>query len=151
MTPGEDHNINKILVAVDLSPDSEKTAAYAVELARPFGAYLSLIHVCAPNADEVTGKTDDRFGEPVLAPQEKLEELAKKIRRTYPRCSAHLCVGDPADKLAVMAEILDADLILVGNHHPNFLGRLLELDQTERILHQAPCSVLVFPSSTSRS
>jgi hypothetical protein len=40
-----DLNIKKIVVAVDLSPHSEKTAAYAVEFARSFEASVTLMHV----------------------------------------------------------------------------------------------------------
>jgi nucleotide-binding universal stress UspA family protein len=144
MTPGCNVNIKKILVAVDLSPQSEKTVAFAVSLAKPLGAYISLVHVCSSEESaEVTDKKDKRFDEPMFVSQEKLEDLAREVRRSYPNCSAHLCVGDAADKVAHMAGILRVDLILVGRHHPNLLGRLLGLDQTERIRHRAPCPVLV--------
>lgn len=41
-------NIRKIVVAVDLSPHSEKTAAYAAQFAKSFGASMTLVHVFAP-------------------------------------------------------------------------------------------------------
>ena len=152
LTLGCNLNIKKILVAVDLSPQSEKTVSFAVSLAKPLGAYISLVHVCSRDESaEVTGKKDNRFEEPVFVSQEKLEDLAREVRRTYPNCSAHLCVGDAADKIALMADMLRVDLILLGSHHPNVLGRLLGLDQTERIMHQAPCPVLTYSSSTSRA
>ena len=78
--------------------------------------------------------------------QEKLEKMARDVRRTYPNCTAHLCVGDAADKIAQMADVLRVDLILLGSHHPKLLDRLLGLDQTERIMHQAPCPVLAYSS-----
>jgi nucleotide-binding universal stress UspA family protein len=152
MTPSCNLNVKKILVAVDLSPQSEKTVSFAVSLAKPLGAYISLVHVCSPEENaEVTDKKDNRFEEPMFVSQERLENLAKEVRKTYPSCSAHLCVGDPADQVALMADILSVDLILVGSHHPKLLGRLLGLDQTERIMHQAPCPVLAYSSNTSRS
>jgi nucleotide-binding universal stress UspA family protein len=151
-TPSCNLNVKKILVAVDLSPQSEKTVSFAVSLAKPLGAYISLIHVCSSEESaEVTDKKDKRFDEPMFVSQEKLEELAREVQRTYPNCSAHLCVGDAADKIALMADMLRVDLILVGSHHPNVLSRLLGLGQTERIMHQAPCPVLAYSSSTSPS
>ena len=145
-------NVKKILVAVDLSPQSEKTVSFAVSLAKPLGAYISLVHVSSPEETaEATDKKDDRFEEPMFVSQERLENLAKEVRKTYPSCSAHLCVGDPADQVALMADILSVDLILVGSHHPKLLGRLLGLDQTERIMHEAPCPVLAYSSNTSLS
>jgi len=145
MTSGCGLNIKKMLVAVDLSAHSAETAAYAAALAEAFGAHLTLLHVCSPNgATEETGSKDCRFNDPVITPEKELENLAKKIRRTYPECSAYVCAGDPADKIVMMAEILRADLILTGSRHPSFLGQLLGLDQPARIAHRAPCPVLVY-------
>lgn len=152
MPPSCNLNVKKILVAVDLSPQSEKTVSFAVSLAKPLGAHISLVHVCSPEETaENTDKKDNRFEEPMFVSQERLEKMATEVQKTYPSCSAHLCVGDPADKVALMAGILNVDLILVGSHHPKLLGRLLGLDQTERIMHQAPCPVLAYSSNTSRS
>lgn len=141
---GANLNIKKILVAVDLSPHSEQTAAYAAEFAARFGASVTLIHVSSPKETaELTGVKDCRFDNTVIAPEKKLEDLAKKIRKIYPTCSAHLFVGDPAEKVVMMAEMLRADLILTGSRHPRFLGQLLG-DQPSRIVHRAPCPVLVY-------
>jgi nucleotide-binding universal stress UspA family protein len=140
-----DFSMKKILVAVDLSPHSEKTAAYAAELAAPFGASVTLFHVCPPKqAMEETSSKESRFGDALIEPEQALGNLVKKIRQEYPECSGYVCVGDPADKIVMMAEILRADLILTGSRQPNFLGRLLGFDQPSRIVHRAPCPVLVY-------
>lgn len=145
-------NIKKILVAVDLSPHSEETVAYAVKLAETNGAHLALVHVCSPEPGaEATNRKGNGFDRSAFFPQEELENLARKIRKTYPSCSAHLCVGDPADKIAQMAELLRADLILVGNRQPGSLGRLFGLDEVIRIEHEAPCPVLICPDTTSQA
>jgi nucleotide-binding universal stress UspA family protein len=152
MAPGNSRNIKKILVAVDLSPHSEETVTYAVELAKAYGAYLTLVHVCSPEPEaEATNQKGNRLNQSAFCPQEQLENLARKIRKTYPSCSAHVCVGDPAEKIALMADVLHADLILVGNRQPSFLGRLFSLDEVIRIEHEAPCPVLICPETTSRA
>jgi nucleotide-binding universal stress UspA family protein len=152
MTLGNSRNIKKILVAVDLSPHSEETVAYAMKLAETYGACLALVHVCSPEpGTEVTNQKGNRFDQSAFSLQEQLENLASKIRKTYPSCSAHLCVGDPADKIALMADILHADLILVGNRQSSFFGRLFSLDEVIRIEHEAPCPVLICPATTSRA
>jgi nucleotide-binding universal stress UspA family protein len=144
-------NLKKILVAVDLSPHSEETVSYAVKLAEANGAHLVLVYVCSPEPRaEATNRQGDGFDRSDFFPQEQLENLVKKIRKTYPNCSAHLCVGDPAEKIAQMAELLRADLILVGNRQPSSLGRLFSLDQVIRIEHEAHCPVLICPDTTSQ-
>lgn len=149
-TPGDCLNIKKILVAVDLSLDSEETAFYAARLAKRLKAYVNLVHVCSPKqSTEFTSKTDSRFDDPLLVSEEKLEKLAKKIRKVYPSCSAHLCVGDPTNKVALMADILDADLILMGAHDSSFLGQFVGVDRSLGIMHHAPCPVLVYQNTTN--
>jgi nucleotide-binding universal stress UspA family protein len=39
---------------------------------------------------------------------------------------------------------VDADLIVTASHHPTFLRRLFNLDKAPRIMHRAPCPVLVY-------
>jgi len=138
-------NIKKVLVAVDLSPHSEQTAAYAAGFASRFGASVTLVHVCPPKeTEEVTGSKSPGFDDPMIAPGKMLEDLARKVRRTYPTCSAYLYVGDPADKIAMAAEVLRADLIVTGSRYAGSLAGLFGLDQPSRIVHSAPCPVLVY-------
>jgi len=145
---GSDLNIKKVLVAVDLSPNSEQTAVYAAEFAARFGASVTLVHVCSPKETrEVTGSKDSRFDDPMIAPEKKLENLVRKVRRTYPTCSAYLYVGDPADRIVMAAEILRADLIVTGSRYAKSLAGLFGLDQPSRIVHRAPCPVLVYRDS----
>jgi hypothetical protein len=53
-------------------------------------------------------------------------------------------VGDPAERVAWLARTLNADLIVVGSRHVHLLGRLLGLDQATKVVHRAPCPVLVY-------
>jgi nucleotide-binding universal stress UspA family protein len=145
ISSGADFGIKKILVAVDLSPHSEATAAYAAELAAPFNASVALVHVCSPKeGTKVADGTDSGFGDPVNTPEEDLGNLVKKVRKAYPSCTGYLVIGDPADKIVLMAETLRADLIVTGSYHQRFVGQLLGLDQPSRIVHEAPCPVLVY-------
>lgn len=148
-TPGDCLNIKKLLVAVDLSPDSEETAFYAARLAKRLKAYVNLVHVCSPKqSTEFTSKKGSRFNDPLLASEEKLEKLAKKMREVHPSCSAHLSVGDPANRVALMADILDVDLVLMGAHDSSLLGHFMGVDKSLGIMHHAPCPVLVYQNTT---
>jgi nucleotide-binding universal stress UspA family protein len=47
-TAGSGFNIRRIIVAVDLTPHSKKTAAYGAEFAKKTGAAVILLHVFPP-------------------------------------------------------------------------------------------------------
>ena len=42
----------------------------------------------------------DCFAEDRLSAERKLEDLAERIRQTYPGCSAELCMGNPAEEFS---------------------------------------------------
>lgn len=50
---------------------------------------------------------------------------------------------DPADELVQAAVDVEADLILLGSHHRKAVARMVLGSVAEKVLHRAPCSVLV--------
>jgi nucleotide-binding universal stress UspA family protein len=138
--------IKTILVAVDLSSQSERTVAYAVSIARQFGASLKLIHVYTPPTSTESGAQDmysflEKDREDV---ERRLAALADRVRGNYSKCQYHLRAGDPSEQVANAANIMGADLIVTACHHHTVLGRLLNLDQAPKIVHRAACPVLVW-------
>ena len=131
---------------MDLSHHSENTVAYALRIARGFGAAITLVHVYPP--EPITYFTMERihdcFAEERLSAEQKLEDLSERIRQTYPSCSAEFCMGNPAEEVALIATKLNADLIVTASHHRSFLGQLFNLDQAPKITHRAPCPVLIY-------
>lgn len=141
-----DLNIRKIVVALDLSAHSEKTAVYAAGFARRFGASLTLVHVFAPEpiTEFTTQEAHETFEEERRATGKKLKTLVVKIHETYADCDMELRIGDPAEQVTLAALDTNADLVITASHHPSFLARLFGLDQAPRILHRARCPVLVY-------
>jgi nucleotide-binding universal stress UspA family protein len=141
-----DLNIKEIVVAVDLSPHSEKTAAYAAKFAKSCGASITLVHVFAPEyiTEFTTQEVHETYREEEREAKRTLDKLADHIRETYGECGFEFRIGDPAEEVTLVAKELDADLIVTASHHPHFLGRLFGLDQAPRILHKARCPVLVY-------
>jgi nucleotide-binding universal stress UspA family protein len=138
--------IGEIVVAVDLSSHSEKTARYAVALAKSLGASITLVHVFAAEViTEFSTETIHKsYEEQRRSAERKLTGLAEKIHETGPSCNTQFRIGDLADEVSRAAFSLNADLIVTASHHPSFLARLFRADQAPRILHSAPCSVLVY-------
>jgi nucleotide-binding universal stress UspA family protein len=138
--------IKQIVVAVDLSPHSEKTVAYAVEVGRTFGATIYLVYVHAPESitEYTTQGFHERLEEERRGLEQELKDLCERTRKSYPNCGAEFRVGNPADEVSQLARTLEADLIITASHHTSFLGSLFNLDQAPKIMHRAPCSVLVY-------
>jgi nucleotide-binding universal stress UspA family protein len=139
--------IKQIVVAVGLSPHSEKTVAYAVKIARSFGATVYLAYVHAPPESLIEYTTQgslECLEQERRGLEQELRDLCEKTRQSYPNCGAEFRVGNPADEVSQLARTLDADLIITASRHTGFLGRLFDLGQAPQIMHHAPCSVLVY-------
>jgi nucleotide-binding universal stress UspA family protein len=144
-TPSKDDlDIRRILVAVDLSPHSERTAIYAANFAKSFGASITLAHIFATEPVRTLNANETPAEEERHNTERKLSELVGKIRRIYPKCEMRFRNGDPAEEIVGLAQDMAADLIITASHHPGFLARLFAWDQAPRILHRAHCPVLVY-------
>ena len=139
-------SFRRIIVAVDLSPHSEKTALYAAEFAKRVGASIRLVHVFSPEpiTEFSSEQAQEAFGEGRRRTVWKQAKLMEEIRRTGVECGDDLRVGDPAEEVAQVAQNECADLIITASHQPGLLTTLLHLDQAPRIMHRANCPVLVY-------
>jgi nucleotide-binding universal stress UspA family protein len=140
--------IRRIVVATDLSEQSEKTTAYAVSLAQCFGASVTIVHAFEPEeialaTPEVHELLDDARREAELT----LIGVVEGIRRSYPNCEMEFRVGEPAEQIALMAKTLNADLVVTASHNPGLLAGLLGTDQAPRIMRSVHCPVLVYRES----
>jgi nucleotide-binding universal stress UspA family protein len=137
-----DVNIQKIIVPVDLSKHSEKTAAYAIGLAKAFGASIKFLHVFPREVITEFGTEDIHWSytRERDAAKEKLLSFGKK----YPHCATEFRIGATPEEVRLAAVEWNADLIVTASHHPGFLGRLLGLEYAPQIVKRAPCPVVVY-------
>jgi nucleotide-binding universal stress UspA family protein len=139
-------SIKKVLVAVDLSDRSAATASYAAQIARSFGASLTVVHVSQPvalceYASETTCTVLDEERDQL---QKILAELTRQVSVPGLVCKSAFLVGNPVEEITKLACDIHADLIVTACHHPTFLGGLLNLEKAPQIMHRAPCPVLVY-------
>jgi nucleotide-binding universal stress UspA family protein len=136
-----------ILVGVDASERSQDAIALTLELARTTGARVVVASVFA--VDDVPTRADNagyRFA---------LEDDARAVARRLAEPLAELGDGrvelrtiarlSPAHGLYDLAEAEGAAVIVVGSSHTGRLGRVLPGSTGERLLHGAPCAVVVVP------
>jgi len=145
--------IEKILAPTDLSDLSALGIQYALELARGWGAELTVYHITdatelanykAFSLDDLIDRhkrslrqfLGDRFAD--LLP---LVEVREKVE-----------IGSPADMIVAEAEKEGSDLIVMSTHGRTGLAHLLMGSVTEHVVRNAVCPVFsVHPPKGKRT
>lgn len=137
----------KILVPVDFTEPAARPVEMAVELARRTrGAVilLSVVDDSFPNPDILSFQMPwaDYYRHLRDAAQARLQELQQRFARGE---KVDVCVvrGHPARAIAQFAEEESCDLIVMATHGARGLQHALLGSVTRRVLHLAPCPVLV--------
>jgi len=134
----------KLLVAIDLSNESSRVIARALELADDNSDRLHLIHVVEPVAaaypiDAYAINISKMQEEAVQIATERLADQAKKFKVAAER--QHIMLGSAAIEIRSKAEELGSDLIVIGSHGRS--GWKLLLGSTaNKVLHGAHCDIL---------
>jgi nucleotide-binding universal stress UspA family protein len=146
--------IRRILCPVDFSRFSHHAYEQAVELAREFGAEITVLHASA--VAPVTSLAP--IGAPIpLEParltREERQSMTTVLRDfTYDADAGGLSIAtqlreqDPVQAIIDAALTLPADLIVMGTHGRSGFERLLLGSVTEKVLRKAPCPVLTVPN-----
>ena len=139
--------VNKILVATDLSDLSMQAVDAGATMAERFGAELHLIYVLEdpfppygieymPNQlDEIRETHNERAAE-------RLGEAADDLKKRGIKVSYKVVNGIPHSEIVELAENEKFDMICLATHGRGFVSRAILGSTTERVLRQAPCPVL---------
>lgn len=136
----------EILCAVDFSRSARDALETAADLARSFGARLTLVHV--HDVPRAPGARIEVLPEQVQA---EADEVRRKLdawraeaeRRTGTPVRAVVESGPPAEQIVHVARSGHFDLLVTGTNARHGLGRLLLGSVAERVVRDAPCPVLV--------
>jgi len=146
-------NLKKILAPVDFSQHSMEAMRGAMELAKDTGAEIHLVHVIAPHHSFIplplaTNAEQSRELAREAAMLEQAEQELARIKKDEfgdsKNVSTFAVVGHPVEKLIDYAKEQAIDLIMVATHGRSSTEHLLLGGTTEKIVRNAPCSVLVF-------
>ena len=133
----------KILLALDLSAESEQLQDKARELATTNQAELHIVHVIEPLSFAYGGDVPMDL----TSIQEQLDEHAKKKLELfcdslgYPVTTKQVATGQTESEIHRIAKELEIDLIIVGSHGRHGIALLLG-STANGILHGATCHVL---------
>lgn len=139
-----------IVWANDGSESAEKALPLVKALAKEGGATVTIVHVVERVEGIGAVGIPHRADEPEV--QAQLQKLAAAL--TEEGINATLEVrGDvgtrPAHAVVEVARSRGADLIVAGTRGRTAIGGLLVGSVTNRLLHIAPCPVLVVPAHTA--
>ncbi len=132
-----------ILIAVDLTEQSEHVVSRGVALARLTGANVRLLHI-------VEYVPVEPMGEALLPAVDIEDELLEGARKRLDELAARLDVadlertvesGNIKSEMIRIASDWPADLIVLGSRERHGLAVMLNLAE-DTILHAAPCDVL---------
>ncbi|HEU5245954.1 MAG TPA: universal stress protein [Candidatus Udaeobacter sp.] len=137
----------KILVPIDFSATSKKAFQYALRCAEQFGCKIVLLHVIEPvEAIAGTPLTVDIFAQPeedTTAAEAELASLAASSRSWRNSFMSVVRTGHAPNEITKAAKELDVDLIVIATHGYTSWRHLCIGSTAERVVHTAPCPVLV--------
>jgi nucleotide-binding universal stress UspA family protein len=151
--------IERILCPSDFSDFAERALRRAASMARWFEAKVTVLHIVQPVPWIAPGAA---WAAGIVVPQDLLrpvrDDLAKALenfvaafRGEGVTLETRLDDGDPARQIEAVAEALPADLVVMGTHGRSGFQRLLLGSVTEKVLHRAPCPVLIVGSADAVS
>lgn len=133
----------RIVVAVDLTEESNAVADRARALVRAFDAELHIVHVIEPLSLAYGGDIPMDLS----TVQDQIHEQAKSHLAEFaatlavPEARQHLIFGRPESEIQRTAQAVGADVIVVGSHGRHGLALLLG-STANGVLHGATCDVL---------
>jgi nucleotide-binding universal stress UspA family protein len=132
-------HIKKILYPTDFSSYSNQAYFHAVALAESHNASLTVLFVHTPDFMAPDQPKD------ASAAQRYWQSQLEQIRPVNPDIPVqHIFLdGDPASAIVRYARDAAMDLIVMGTHGRTGLDRLLLGSVAEKVLRDAPCSVMV--------
>lgn len=133
-----------LLLASDLTEQSNAIAKKAQSIADTVGAELHVVHVVEPVGAYGGGLyyLGDLNEEIQQQAKESLHQLAKELKINLDHC--HLMLGHTKHEVLKVAKDIRADLIVLGTHGAKGFAALLGSTATS-VLNSAECDVLTVP------
>jgi nucleotide-binding universal stress UspA family protein len=134
--------VEKILAPTDLSELSRVGLEYSLELARGWGAEVTVYHVA--NAAELASYKAGSLEDLLAKRQQNLSQfLNENFAELLPLVEVHekVEIGSPATNIIDEAEKQGSDLIVMSTHGRTGLAHVLMGSVTEQVVRNAACPV----------
>jgi nucleotide-binding universal stress UspA family protein len=132
----------RIVVAIDGSPQSSKTIPVALDLARKYSSSVAVVHVREHTRYE---GSDVDMGPPIPA-QELVDEVVRTFRQAGVDARGELrrvSAGDTPEQIVAIADEFESNLIVMGTRGMTEWRSLLLGGVANKVVHHAHCPVLL--------
>ena len=156
-------DINKILYATDLSPNSGYALRYALDCAILHNAEIVIMHafetpyvgyapILATYVDDRGQKIiyEERVSEAMTAIEKRLKAVCDEKFDQNPEYenivkSIEICEGFPAERILGMAKEMDCDMIIMGTHGKGIIENTFLGSTAKRVLRRTRKPIYIIP------
>jgi nucleotide-binding universal stress UspA family protein len=136
--------LKTIVVALDGSDLSEQVIQSLEELQLQPTTKIILSHVILPpelNQEILADRPQTGFEEmPYFHMEKQLQSYQTKLAG---ESALEIVTGDPSEEIIRLANIYQADLIVIGSRGLTGMTRIIQGSVSSQVVENAPCSVLV--------
>jgi nucleotide-binding universal stress UspA family protein len=137
----------RILLPIAFTEHCEHAAAQAAWLVQQAGGTLHLVHVVENPLDPLYKPEEARHWQTVEHADAKAREM---LGQTAGAClppeaprELHVLAGDRYEKIIGLADMIEADLIVMSTHGKSSIVHMLLSDLAEKVARHARCPVLL--------
>lgn len=140
--------IEKILLPYDGSVHSRHATDYALNLAKLFGAHVTIVH-CYDWRAGISEVPDSLVHDFESKGKKEAKEILRKAEEIFEKqgvkYTLETAAGSPGYVLAKRAESKEYDLIIMGSHGHSDIAGLFLGSVTHKVLNTIYCPVMVVP------
>ncbi|MFD2744588.1 MULTISPECIES: universal stress protein [Sphingobacterium] len=150
-----ENKFERILIALDDSPCSEKAAEYAKQLVNGWHSTVALLTVTPVTAPTNFGADPLLGQQPIIVPevsevqQNSAERRLENLRSQFSGAKEvriFNTVGTVRDEILTTADEWQADLIIMGTNGRSGFDHFLSGSVAESVIRKSKCPVLVVPA-----
>ncbi len=141
-------DIESVLYATDFSEIADHACSYAASLARLNKARLYVLHVISNPAEKMYGDLHGEYMALVSGARKKTAELMNKYKAELDQVPEHEILireGEAPFEILRTIDEKGIDTVVVGSRGQRKLRHILVGGTTEKLVHSAPCPVVVVP------
>ena len=144
--------MKRILVPTDFSDHADRALTVAIELAKPLGATIDLLHVSTspmPIVASIGGSIPPPLPLPtpdeLMSIQRTLDERAEQVRSAGLECSTAIVEGQAPVEIVSQSRKIGADLIVMATHGRTGMRRLIFGSVAQEVLRRTSLPLVLVP------